>query len=112
MKLNFTLAAAGFFLAAATAAQAGPQVFVSFGGGGGCVQQPVYCAPRTVYYQQPFYGPSVSVVTVNQGARNCNTGFSNQQVVTYGAPVYRVAQPVYTTQPVQVYQGNSFGWRR
>jgi hypothetical protein len=41
-----------------------------------------------------------------------NPGFSNRQVVTYGAPVYRVPAPIYTTQPVQVYQGNSFGWRR
>jgi hypothetical protein len=110
MKLKLTLAAAGFILAAATAAQAGPQVFVSFGGGGCaqqqpvyCAPQPVYCAPRTVYFQQPFYGPSVTVV---------NPGFSNRQVVTYGAPVYRVPAPIYTTQPVQVYQGNSFGWRR
>lgn len=109
MKLKHALTTAGF-LFAATAAQAGPQFFFSVGGGG-CQPQPVYCPPRPVYFQQPFYGPTVQVITY-PAQQNCNPGFGTHQLVPYPAPVYRVQAPVYYTQPVQVYQGNAFGWRR
>lgn len=107
MKLKLTLTAA--FLAAATAAQAGPQFFVSFGTGGACAPRPVYCPPQRVFYQQPNWGQTVRVISYNQApVYYAQPGFTNRRVVQ---PVF-VQRPVCNQRPVLVQQQPRFGWRR
>lgn len=106
MKLKLlTLAAALTF---AAAAQAGPSVFISFGGGG-CNQRPVYyCPPRPVCL--PYQAP---VVYYNQApVYYGGTRFSNVSgFVTGRQGVVQVARPVYPVQPVTTCRGNTFRWR-
>lgn len=93
MKLKLTLFAAAFTLAAATAAQAGPNISISVGaninrGNAG------YCAPRPVYYCQPVYYQRPVVVyrpapVYWGGPRYRNVGYGN-----CGPNVYRVPPPV------------------
>lgn len=107
MKLKLTLTAA--FLAAATAAQAGPQFFVSFGTGGACAPRPVCRQPQRVFYQQPNCGQTVRVISYNQGpVYFAQPGFTNRRVVQ---PVF-VQRPVCNQRPVVVQQQPRFGWRR
>jgi len=111
MKLKFSLLAATLTFLGAASALAGPQFQVYIGTGGGCAPRPVYCPPPRVNYCAPVYYGYQPVVYYNRPAAFYNnTGFSNQRVVSYDRPVYRVPAPVYGV-PVQRPCGTSFGWR-
>ncbi len=106
MKLKSTLLAVGLLAAAATAAQAGPQISISIGGG--CAPRPVYYAPAPVC-APVVYAPRV-VYDQPSPVFYSNPGWSNRRVVQYGPPVYRVAAPVCGV-PVRTYPRNTFYWR-
>lgn len=112
------LAVLAVLLSACGFAQAGPQFGVYFNTGGwGCGVRPVcrpapcftpavsyYCAPSYAYWSPAVYYAGSS------------SGFSTVSPLmsyTDATPVYKVPPPVaLPAEPITVYPGHAFGWRR
>lgn len=107
MKLKFAVLPVVSLLFAVGPVLAGLQVSLSLGSGAACQTA---CGP---IYRPVVYAPCTPVVWWTP-VQTWTTAprFSNvSPVVTSEQGVVRVPPPVFTTQPLTVYEGQTFRWR-
>jgi len=117
MKLKHPLILLAGLLAMAAAAQAGPTISISIGGGRAtCFPQagwnrPVFF-PARPFCRTPFIFPGFSSYGLWYNPVNSATRFSNfSGLVADDQGVIQVPPPIFPLEPVTVHQGTPFRWR-